>query len=263
MNSNRRLQACTLLAGIALCLSLQTPAQAGDDEKYVGLGARLRPAYDGADSSRGDVIPYLRLYGKHFFGRTTQGMLEGGWRTRPFGGVVFGGQLAYEEGRVTDDSGFLREHNLENLYPSASLGLHAEGDWRLGPVPLNALLRYRHDVQPGHGAQADLRATAGILDWRRIRAGLFGQLTWSDGDAMRRYFGITPEQASTSGLPAYAPGSGLRSAQFGLVGDVDLARHWIGLWGITRQQLEGYARYSPMTLDRTNWFVNAGAAYRF
>lgn len=252
-----------LLAGLAIFLSFQDTAQAGDDEKYVGIGARLRPAYDGADSDRGDVIPYLRLYGDHFFGRTTQGMLEGGWRTRPFGGVVLGAQLAYEAGRVTDDSGFLKEHQLVTLYPSASLGLHAEGDWTLGAVPLNALLRYRHDVQARRGAQADLRMTAGILDWRRTRAGLFGQLTWSDGDAMQRYFGITPDQASATGLPSYAAGSGLRSAEIGLVGDVNLGRHWIGLWGITRQQLEGYARYSPMTLDRTNWFVNAGAAYRF
>ena len=253
----------TLLAVLAICLFLRTPARAGDDEKYVGLGARLRPAYGGADSERADAIPYLRLYGDHFFGRTTQGMLEGGWRTKPFGAIVLGAQLAYEEGRRTDDSGFLREHGVENLNPSASLGLHAEGDWTLGPVPLNALLRYRRDAQPSRGAQADLRATAGILDWRRFRAGLFGQLTWSDGDAMRRFFGLTPAQASSTGLPEYAPHAGLRSAQAGLVGDIDLAPHWVGLWGITRERLQGGAANSPLTLDRVNWSANAGAAYRF
>ena len=253
----------TLLAGLGICLILQGAAQAGDEEAYVGIGARLRPAYDGAVNERVEAIPYLRLYGDYFFGRTTHGILEGGWRTRPFGGVMLGAQLAYEEGRATNDSAFLQEHIFPNLYPSASLGLHAEGDWTLGPMPLNALLRYRRDVQSGYGAQVDLRGTAGILDWHRIRAGLFGQLTWSDGDAMQRYFGITPEQASTTGLPRYTAGSGLRSAQVGLVGDVDLARHWVGLWGITRQQLQGSARHSPITIDRTNWFVNAGAAYRF
>jgi len=241
----------------------RTPVHAGDDDKYVGLGARLRPDYAGAANSRVDAIPYLRLYGDHFFGRTTQGMLEGGWRTKPFGSLVFGAQLAYEEGRRTDDSGFLREHGVENLNPSASLGVHAEGDWRLGPVPLNALLRYRHDAQAGHGEQADLRATAGLLDWRRVRAGLFTQLTWSDGDAMRRYFGVTPAQASITGLPAYAPGAGLRSADVGLVGDVDLGRHWLGLWGVTRERLLSGATNSPLTLDRVNWSAHAGAAYRF
>lgn len=82
-----------LCAVLAAPLPSQSFAQVPDDEKYIGIGARTRPAYEGADSNRGDAIPYLRLYGEHLFARTTQGILEGGWRTRPFGGVVFGGQL--------------------------------------------------------------------------------------------------------------------------------------------------------------------------
>lgn len=252
-----------MVTGIAACVATLACAQAADDGNYIGIGARLRPAYEGADSSRGDVIPYLRLYGEHFFARTTQGMLEGGWRSQPFGGVVFGAQLAYEEGRVADDSGFLRERRFEDLDPSASLGLHAEGDWKLGQVPLNALLRYRHDIDSDNGAQADLRVTAGILDRGRLRAGLFGQLTWGDAKSTQRYFGITPQQAATTGLPAYAASSGVRSVQVGLLGDVNLARHWVGLWGITLQQLQGDARDSPLTLDKSNWYANAGVAYRF
>ena len=248
---------------VASSLSAMAFAQSTDDEKYIGGGARVRPAYEGADGNRVDPIPYLRLYGEHFFARTTQGILEGGWRTQPFGGVVFGAQLAYEEGRITDDSAFLSEHRLEDLDPSASVGLHAEGDWKLGPVPLNALLRYRQDIDSDNGAQADLRVTAGVLDWNRVRAALFGQVTWGDGKSTQRYFGITPQQAATSGLPAYGAGSGTRSVQVGLLGDVDLAKHWVGLWGITFQQLQGDAANSPLTQDRGNWYANAGAAYRF
>src|SRR4051812_5920494 len=79
----------------AAALSCDALAQRSNDEKYIGVGARVRPAYEGADSSRVDVIPYLRVYGEHFFARTTQGVLEGGWRTRPFGAWVFGAQIAY------------------------------------------------------------------------------------------------------------------------------------------------------------------------
>lgn len=253
----------TILAGMAAWLAMQVHAQTAGDEDYVGIGARLRPAYDGADSNRGDAIPYLRIYGEHLFARTTQGILEGGWRTRPFGGVVFGAQLAYEEGRVTGDSAFLQEHNFDDLDPGVSLGLHAEGDWKIGPMPLNALLRYRHDVESDNGAQADLRVTAGILDWRRVRAGLFGQLTWGDGKSTQRYFGITPQQAVATGLPAYDAGAGLRSVQLGLIGDIDLARNWVGLWGVSLQQLQADASDSPITRDRSNWYANAGVAYRF
>lgn len=248
---------------LALLLAATAQAQTRDDEKYIGAGARLRPAYEGADSNRVDAIPYLRLYGDHLFARTTQGILEGGWRTRPFGGVVLGAQLAYEEGREADESAFLSERGFEDLDPSASIGVHAEGDWKVGPMPLNALLRYRHDIDSDNGAQADLRVTAGILEWGRFRAGLFGQLTWGDGASMQRYFGITPAQSATTALPAYSPGSGLRSTEVGLIGDIDIARHWIGLWGVHLDRLQGDAADSPLTRDRSNWFANAGVAYRF
>jgi len=255
----------TLVMAAAIAGSLAAPAyaQTTDDEKYIGIGGRVRPAYEGADSNRGDVIPYLRLYGDHFFARTTQGILEGGWRTKPFGGIVFGAQLAYEEGRITDESAFLKQHNFEDLDPGGSLGLHAEGDWMIGPMPLNALLRYRHDVDSDNGAQTDLRVTAGILDWHGIRAGLFGQLTWGDGKSTQRYYGITPQQAATTGLPAYSAGAGMRVIEVGLVGDIDISEHWIGLWGINVLQLQGDAKDSPITLDKTNWYANAGVAYRF
>jgi outer membrane protein len=252
-----------LSASIAACFSSQVFAQASDDEKYIGAGVRVRPAYEGADSSRVDPIPYLRLYGEHFFARTTQGILEGGWRTRSFGGVVFGAQLAYEEGIRADDSAFLKEHRFDDLDPSVSLGLHAEGDWKIGAMPLNMLLRYRHDVDSDNGSQADLRMTAGILDWGRVRAGLFGQITWGDEKSTQRYFGISAQQAATTGLPAYGAGSGTRSIQAGLLGDVDLTKHWVGLWGITYQRLQDDAAGSPIVQDRNNWYANAGIAYRF
>jgi outer membrane protein len=253
----------TLAAGLAACIATQAYAQAADDEKYIGIGLRLRPAYEGADGSRADVIPYVRLYGEHFFARTTQGILEGGWRTQPFGGVVFGAQLAYEEGRITGDSAFLQEHNFEDLDPSGSAGLHAEGDWKIGAMPLNALLRYRHDVDADNGAQADLRVTAGILDWHGIRAGVFGQLTWSDDKSTQRYFGITPGQSATTGLPAYSAGSGMRRIEVGVLGDIDISEHWIGLWGLNIRRLQGDAKDSPLVLDKTNLYANAGVAYRF
>jgi outer membrane protein len=248
---------------LALTACTAAHAQSADDQQYLGAGVRVRPAYEGAESNRVDAIPYVRLYGEHLFARTTQGMLEGGWRTRPFGGIVFGAQLVYEEGREADESAFLSEHHFEDLDPSVSLGAHAEGDWQLGPVPLNALLRYRHDVDSDNGAQADLRVTAGILSWGRVRAGLVGQLTWGDDNSMQRHFGVTAQQAAVSGLPAFAPGGGLRSAQLGLIGDLDIARHWVGLWGFHYDRLQGDAADSPLARDRGTWYANAGIAYRF
>ena len=266
VSDNLRLSRLCIALGLVsnMILTLHAlPAGAAEPDDYLGAGARVRPAYAGASSNRVDAIPYLRLYGDHFFGRTTQGILEGGWRTQPFPGIAFGAQLAYQEGREVDDSAFLKERGFEDLDPSVSVGLHAEGDWKVGPMPLNALLRYRHDVDGDNGTQADMRMTAGILAWQRVQAGLFAQFTWGDRTSIQRYFGISGSQAAAAGLPAYSAGAGLRAIEVGLVGGVDIARHWVGLWGISLERLQGDAADSPLTRDRSGWYANAGVAYRF
>ena len=252
-----------LSVGIAACLASHALAQTTNEDKNIGIGARVRPAYEGADSSRGEAIPYLRLYGEHLFARTTQGMLEGGWRTKPSGAWVFGAQVAYEDGRVTDDSAFLKDHHFEDLAPGASVGLHAEGDWEIGDMPINALVRYRQNLDLDQGAQADLRLTAGIFSQWRVDAGVFGQLTWANGRSTQNYFGITPQQSALTGLPEYNADSGLRYVQLGLLGSVNLSEHWLIPWGASVQRRLGDAADSPIVQDRTNWTINAGVAYRF
>lgn len=252
-----------LLASVLGCLVVPAWAHCSDAERYLGLGLRIRPAYDGADSHRTDPIPYVRLYGRHLFARTTQGLLEGGWRTTPYGAWTFGAQAAYEEGRVTDESAFLKAYRLQDLDAGASVGLHAEGDWKIGSIPLNALVRYRQNVDTDRGAQADLRVSAGIFSRWSIEAGLYGQLTWASGKFMQSYFGITPLQSAATGLPIYAAGSGFRTLQGGVLGAVELSPRWLIPWSAGMQRLTGDAGNSPITQERTTWSANAGIAYRF
>lgn len=262
MSAARRLQ--TIFLGIASCSSPFAAAQSAvPDYSYVGLGLRVRPAYEGADSHRGQAIPYVRYYGEHLFARTTQGMLEGGVRTNPIGRIVFGAQLAYEDGRVSDESAFLKARNFEDIDPGASAGVHAEIDWNFGPMPLNALVRYRRNLDSDLGAQADVRLTAGVYLGGRVRAGVYGQLTWSDDKAAQSYFGLSPQQSSMTGLPAYNADAGLRFVQIGLLGETDISGRWTALWGINAHWLEGDARNSPIVQDEINWYANAGVAYRF
>jgi outer membrane scaffolding protein for murein synthesis (MipA/OmpV family) len=254
----------TLWCALVSCLTPVAFARDADEgDAYVVLGARVRPAYEGADSRRVEAIPYLRLYREHWFARTTQGMLEGGMRSNPVGGVVFGAQIAYEEGRVTDESAFLKAHNFEEIDASASVGVHAEADWKIGAMPLNALARYRLNTDSDLGSQVDLRLTAGIFSRWGVNAGVFGQLTWSDATATQNYFGLTVQQSARTGLPAYSAGAGLRNVAFGILGSVDLSRSWLILWGLNAQRIEGDARNSPIVQEGTNWSANGGLAYRF
>src|SRR3954447_15127253 len=106
-------------------------------DNLVGAGLRLRPAYDGSKTERLDVVPILNYYRGPWFARTTQGVLEGGARAQLAPGLHVGAQLAYEEGRRTSESSFLAGRNIPSLNPSASIGVHVEGDKKIGPMPLN------------------------------------------------------------------------------------------------------------------------------
>jgi outer membrane protein len=254
----------TMLAGIVACVSAQAHAQAVEDEKYIGIGGRARPAYEGADSNRGDVIPYLRLYGEHFFARTTQGILEGGLHWDVGSGVSGGFQLSYDEGRKSSESAFLRERNFtDDVDPGASLGAHVEWDGKLGPAPVGLLARYRQSLESDRGAQADFRLNVGVYGKGGATLVVFTEATWGSSDSNNTYYGVTPAQSAASGFAAYQPGSGLRHVSLGLIGGYDLARHWTLVASVQQRWLQGDVAQSPLADCRQNTYANAGIAYRF
>ena len=78
---------------LLLCLSLS--AQAQDDYTLIGAGVRTRPEFDGSRERTVDIVPVLRYYGRPWFARTTQGILEGGARMELAPGLAVGAQIAY------------------------------------------------------------------------------------------------------------------------------------------------------------------------
>ncbi|TMG95453.1 MAG: MipA/OmpV family protein, partial [Betaproteobacteria bacterium] len=88
-----RCMALALLLIVPLAALAQT---ALPEYAWIGAGVRTRPAYDGSVAQRTDLIPTVRYYGKPWFARTTQGILEGGARTELARGLNVGAQLAYE-----------------------------------------------------------------------------------------------------------------------------------------------------------------------
>jgi outer membrane scaffolding protein for murein synthesis (MipA/OmpV family) len=249
---------------IALLLSSPLLAQRlPPEEKLLGAAVWSRPAYQGADSQRIDLIPVIRYYGDYLFARTTQGLLEGGARLSLAPGLHLGAQLAYEQGRRTSESDFLEARNVPTLDAGASLGAHVEWDRDFGRVPVNALVRVRQHLDTDQGLKADLRSTVGLVKTERLRGGVFGQLTWSSEKSMRSYFGITPQESALTGLPAYQPGAGLRFVSVGVLGAYDLARHWVIVGSAEAHFLQEGAKDSPLTQDDTNLYGYIGLAYRF
>jgi len=216
---------------------------------WIGAGVRTRPAYDGSAAQRTDLIPTVRYYGKPWFARTTQGILEGGARMELSRGLNLGAQLAYEGGRLASESDFLRTNNVPDINPSASVGLHVEWDQNLGPMPVTLLARGRHFVDSDRGAQADLRFTAGVYGSGAITAGVFVQGTWADSKSNQSFYGMT--------------GSGPLYTTGGLLWGVDLSREWIVVGNLEGRRLHGNAARSPLAERTSNHYASASLAYKF
>src|SRR5262245_46350616 len=87
------------LAPLAVQAQMQVP-----DYNWLGAGVRTRPAYDGSAAHETELIPSVRYFGKPWFARTTQGMLEGGARFEVTRALHLGAQLAYEVGRKSSEA---------------------------------------------------------------------------------------------------------------------------------------------------------------
>lgn len=218
---------------IALLWALPAAAQ---NDILLGAGVRSRPEFDGFAERKTDLIPVLRYYGRPWFARTTQGILEGGARWSVGEGTAIGAQLAYEQGP--------RDHD-----PGASLGVHAEWDGRVGRMPLDALLRVRQQLDTDRGLQVDLRLTAGVYQGHGVLAGVFGQVTYANEDYYRTFYEIAQ--------------SGVVYGSLGALASYDLSRRWVLVGSVERRRLTDHAMRSPLAEQRSASYAALGLAYRF
>lgn len=247
--------------GLCLSASLSAAAELSNDP-MLGLGLRSRPAYEGSESQHTELVPVVRYLGPTWFVRSTQGVLEGGTRLEFAPGLHAGAQLAYEPGRRTAESDLLAQHAVTSIGRGASLGLHLEWDADVGPVPVTLLGRLRRHTDSDRGTQADLRLSVGAFKNGPVAAGLFVQGTWADRRSAQAFYGITPDQATITGLPAFEAGSGWLSASGGLLWSIDLGRNWIAVGNLALHRVQGDAARSPLNERRWDHEATAGLAWR-
>ena len=258
---------CTkITASLLTMLALPIAALAQDpttDPTLLGIGVRSRPAYDGSRDQRAEAVPVVRYYGPLLFARSTRGPLEGGVHFGVATGLNVGLQLAYEPGRKAVESDLLNRYNIPDVDVGASYGAHLEWNGKLGPSPVNVILRGRKHSKSERGTQADLRLTAGIFQAGPFAAGLVGQTTWADSKSTASFYGVSTQQAAASGIAAYAPGSGWLASSVALIWSFDLAPQWVVVGNLEGRRLMGDAARSPLTERRSNYYATVGLAYRF
>jgi outer membrane scaffolding protein for murein synthesis (MipA/OmpV family) len=251
----------TTLLALAALVPLAAFAELSNDT-LLGPGLRYRPAYDGSDSRKTELVPVVRYLGHPWFVRSTQGVLEGGVRAELASGLHAGAQLAYEPGRRAGEASFLELHHVADIARGVSVGVQMEWDHQFGPVPVTLLARARKPTDSDLGVQADLRASAGVFQGGRFGAGVFAQAIWASEKSAGAYYGITPAQSALTGLPVFHAGSGWLNTSVGLLWSVDLAPKRVVVGSLEHRRLRGDAARSPLAERRSNGYVSAGLAYR-
>jgi MipA family protein len=169
----------------------------------VGAAAILRPEWDGAKDQDWLVVPDLDVRWKDkFFASVRTGV---GWNLINESGLRVGPYAKLKFGRDESDDAALR--GLGDVEATVEVGGFA--DWAFGPV--RASFEVRQGVNGHDGlvmeAGADLRA--------RLTPELFASIgprvRWGDDDYTQTYFGVTPQQATRSGLPAFRAEGGVES----------------------------------------------------
>jgi MipA family protein len=115
----------------------------------------------------------------------------------------------------------------------------------------------------GNGIQGDFQVGRDLALTPTLSANAGVALGWSNRRHMQRYFGVTPEQALTSGYPITTLSAGLRDLTFAAGMRQALGLHWTVFGSASLTRLLAQAADSPLTSRPQNWGLGVGLVYRF
>ena len=234
---------------VAAVMAPPTPALAQEQEQEQasdrtirvrpGIGAQVRPEYPGADKM--EWAPYLKFSiargDKPFsFGAPDDSF---GIGLVSMGPLRAGPSVNIVSGREDSEVGV----PLGEVKRTIEVGGFAEAN-------LLDQFRLRADLRKGIGGHEGLVGSIGADQiWRdgdRYVVSVGPRLLYSDSNYQRAFFGVTPETALATGLPAYSPDGGFHAVaaaaglHYALGGP-------LGLFGYARyERLIGDAAKSPV-----------------
>lgn len=225
-----------LLFGAAALLPAWSAVSAQDSDDLrvrVGLGAQLRPEFIGAKGT--EVAPLWRLniaHGTDPF-KFSAPDYAFGLPIISSGGFSFGPALGIASGRKSSD--------LDVPIPKVKTTI---GAGAFASYQVSDSLYLRAEALKGLGGHKGIVGTIGADKiWRdgdRYVFSIGPRVLFSDGRYQRAYFGVTPEAALASGLPAYRPSGGIH----GVAAASSISYQFDPRWG-----LFGYGLYERLVGD--------------
>jgi len=232
---------------------------------FAGLGVGAYPNYFGSKDYDLGAAPFARLsLGGTRFVRLMANEVRvnvldhPNWQLGPVGLWRLGREDV--ENPVVD-----KVHDIDD---SISLGLFGGYLWR-DPQDVRRMagvstwvLGDVSDVYNGWTAGLNAYAAQPVAKMVTLAGG--AAFTYGDSNYMDEYFGVTPNDSLSSGLPIYVPGSGVRDVRGWAAALLHLSPQWHLGAGVMYSRLVGDAADSPLVSDEgsnNQWVYGVGALY--
>lgn len=222
---------------IFLLIATTVPARAQDDDRgwtvRVGLGGQLTPEYPGSADLR--VSPYPVVVPR----RTGEPIPFGAPGDSP--GLILFRTGGLEVGPIVNLAPKRDAEDVEA--PLETVGTTIEGGV-FAQFYVRPAIRVRAELRKGFGGHRGWIGSAGadfiLRDGDNYIFSIGPRVRWSDGRYHRAYFGITPAEATATGLPAYEPDGGFQAVGINAGALYQFDYNW---------GLSAYARYDRLIRD--------------
>lgn len=274
-----------VLAVSGSAASAQTPTTNpmpdGSRDMYAGLGVVSAPRFEGADSRKVRALPVLQVQWSN--GIFISGM-SAGMHLSASPVVEYGPLLAIHPGRSESGTGRSigeldakfallpsTEREMESGNPLAGMedikarpeagaffNYYLSPQWRLTSSVLAGAGYDRKGVHAEIGLQR-LAMQLGPHHTVSVSAGV----SVANRAYQQSYFGVSSDQAMSSGNRTYRPDGGLKDVRIGVRWNWALSPSWMLSSSLQGTRLMGDARRSPLVERPNNVTVSTAFAYRF
>lgn len=237
----------------AVSLATKANAQERSNRTVIGGAVIYAPAYQGAEDYRVLPFPVIDLKYGRFFASSRRGI----------GANLVDGDAVDVGAGVTFVPGYRRRDAPVGIgRVSGGAGARISADVKAGMVmaSVGATKVLSGDLD---GVLVDATLAMPFRPTERLTVIPSVSTTWADGAYTRSYFGVSPAQASASGLPAYRPGGGIKDVSASLTASYRLNdRVSLAATGSV-SKLTGDAKKSPIVFDPTQPSAVLSVSYRF
>jgi len=255
-----------LIAGSASAFAGEAPVRPLPQigwQTDLGLGLIVNPEYQGAEDYRALLVPYFDIryvdvQGTKTFFNVPQGFGTYFLRDRTASGNRFALSAAVGPGFQNRDTDQFQ--GLETFGIGLEARLGAEYD--IGRWSMQADLAQA--VASGHeGLYGTLNASYRFVFGRGAIAGIGPSLRFGDSAYMASLYGVTLQESASSGLSAFAAGSGVESVAVQGLLSIPLGREWRFTSVVRAGELIGDAGDSTLTAQPTQFFFVTALTRRF